>query len=124
MKANNSGLLQLFSINSDFSNEWNLFKTAANNTDRKLTLKVNQQHFPYWTKTLGMEDTITATFCSIDWKKNRLALATENVTFDGDADTGWSLLVDSTKAAPFNFLNKIRTENRIVYIAISYTAKA
>ncbi len=118
------GLLQLFNINHEFPGEWNLFKTAANNAERSLTLNLDKNHFPYWTKPLGMEDTLTATFCSIDLRKNRLTIATENVDFTGDADTGWSLTIDNTKTVPFNFLNKIRTENRMVYVAISYLAKS
>ncbi len=124
LQAPDGELLQLFNINSEFANEWNVFKAAANNADRKLTLNINKNNFPYWTKPLGMEDAITGTFCSIDWKKNRLTIATENQPFAGDADTGWSLTIDNTKAVPFNFLNKIRTENRIAYIAVSYMAKS
>ncbi|HRP31191.1 MAG TPA: hypothetical protein PKV73_04850 [Agriterribacter sp.] len=118
------GLLQLYSLNSEFANEWNLFKTAANNADRKLTLQINKNNFPYWTKSLGMEDALTATFCSIDMKKKRLTIATENQDFSGDAVAGWNLTIDNTKAVPFNFLNKARTENRTVYVVVSYLAKS
>lgn len=117
-------LLQLFNINHDFPNEWNLFKTAVNNAQRKLMLNVDKNYFPYWTKPLGMEDTITATFCSIDWKKKRLTIATENMDFTGDADTGWSLTIDNAQNVLFAFLNKVRTENRNAYVAISYKAGA
>jgi hypothetical protein len=120
----NDELLQLFNINHDFPNEWNLFRTATNNLQRKLILNVDKNNFPYWTKPLGMEDTITATFCSIDWKKKRLALATESIDFTGDADTGWSLTIDNTQNVLFGFLNKVRTENRNAYVAISYKAKS
>jgi hypothetical protein len=120
----NDELLQLFNINHDFPNEWNLFKTAASNAERQLTLNVSKNHFPYWTKPLGMEDTITASFCSIDWNKKRLALATENIDFTGDADTGWSLTIDNAQNVIFGFLNKVRTENRNAYVAISYKAKS
>ena len=124
LQAADGGLLQLFNVNNEFANEWNLFKTAANNANRKLILNVNKNNFPYWTKPLGMDDTIVATFCSIDWKKNRLTIATENQNFDGGADNGWRLTIDNTKAIPFNFLNKIRTENRNSYVAISFMAKS
>ncbi|HEX5026892.1 MAG TPA: hypothetical protein VFV68_16540 [Agriterribacter sp.] len=124
LQAPDGGLLQLFNINGEFADEWNVFKTAMNNADRSLTLNINTSHFPYWTKPLGMDDVITATFCSIDWKKNRLTIATENQDFDGDADAGWNLTINNTKAIPFNFLNKIRTENRVVYMAVSYRAKS
>jgi hypothetical protein len=124
LQSPESGLLQLFSINHDFPNEWNLFQTAASDAQRKLTLKVDKNSFPYWTRPIGMEDTLTASFCSIDWKKKRLAIATENLDFDGDAATGWSLTVDNTRAALFSFLNKVRNENRKAYLAISYQAKS
>ena len=118
------GLLQLFNVNHEFANDWQLFKSATNNADRKLNLAIDKEHFPYWTKPLGIDDIIKATFCSIDWKKNRLTIATENIDFDGDADVGWSLTIDNTKPVPFNFLNKIRNENRNVYVAISYMARS
>jgi hypothetical protein len=118
------GLLQLFNINHEFANEWNLFKSASSDALRNFKLKIDKNSFPYWTKPLGMDDTITATFCSIDWKKNRLTIATENIDFNGDADSGWDLTIDNTKAVPFNFLNKIRKESRIAYVVISYKAKS
>ena len=124
LQVPDGGLLQLFNINHEFANEWQLFRSAANNNDRKLTLALDKNNFPYWTRPLGMEDTLTATFCSIDWKKNRLSIATENLNFAGDADGGWNLTIDNTKAVPFNFLNKIRTENRNAYVVISYMAKS
>lgn len=124
LQAPAGGLLQLFSINSEFANEWNLFKTAANNAERSLTLNINKNNFPYWTKSLGMDDSLTATFCSIDWKKKRLTIAAENQALDGDADNGWNLTIDNTKAVPFNFLNKVRTENRVAYVVVSYSAKS
>ena len=118
------GLLQLFTINNEFGTEWQLFRTAANDANRKLILNVNKNHFPYWTKPLGMEDTLVASLCYIDWDKNKLSMAAENVSFDGDADTGWILTIDNTKPIPFNFLKKIDKENRKCYIAISYLAKS
>ena len=124
LQAPDGGLLQLFNITHDFPNEWNLFKTAVSDTQRKLTLTVDKNNFPYWTKPLGMEDTITASFCSIDWKKKRLAIATENLDFTGDADTGWTLTIDQTKNVLFSFLNKVRNENRNACVTISYVAKS
>ncbi len=124
LQAPDGGLLQLFSINSEFANEWNLFKTSPNNMDRKLTLTINKNHFPYWVKALGMDDVITATFCSIDWKKNRLIIATENQDFVGDETAGWTLTIDNNNTVPFNFLNKSRTDKRITYVVVSYKAKS
>jgi hypothetical protein len=124
LQAENGELLQLFNINHDFPNEWNLFNTATSNANRKLTLNINKNHFPYWTKPLGLEDELTASFCSIDWKKKRLVLAPENLDFTGDAETGWSLTIDDSNNVLFGFMNKIRTDKRIAYIAISYKAKS
>jgi hypothetical protein len=120
----NDGMLQLFSLNHDFPNEWNLFRTAADNASRKLIIRLDRNSFPYWTRPLGLEDTVTATFCSIDWKKNRLSIAPENLEFTGDADSGWSLEIDSSQNVIFNFLNKIRSENRNAVVVISYKAKS
>jgi hypothetical protein len=71
-----------------------------------------------------VEDTIVATFCSIDLTKNKLNTAIANIEFTGDADTGWSLTIDSTKEVPFGFLKKVNTDKRIAYVAISYLAKS
>ncbi len=124
LQAEDGTLLQLFNINHDFPNEWNLFVTAASNATRKLTINIDKNSFPYWTKPLGLDDSLTASFCSIDWKKRRLALAPENLDFTGDAETGWNLIVDGTSNVLFGFLNKIRTEKRIAYLAVSYRAKS
>lgn len=118
------GLLQLYTLNNEFASEWQLFRSAADDSSRQLVLNVNQSHFPYWTKPLGMEDTIVASLCYIDWEKNKLTIASENVPFDGDADAGWTLTIDTTKSVPFNFLKKINTESRKCYIVISYLAKS
>ncbi len=118
------GLLQLFNVNQDFGSEWQLFRTAASDAVRKLVLQVDKGMFPYWTKPIGMEDELVATFCSIDMSKNKLAIAAENVPFTGDAATGWSLTIDSAKAVPFAFLKKVNNEKRVAYVAISYVAKS
>lgn len=124
LQTDEGALLQLFDINHEFASEWQFFVSATNNNERKLDIALDKNNFPYWTKPLGMEDTITATFCSIDWTKKRLSLATENVDFGGNADDGWTLTIDNTNGAVFNFLNKVRTEKRIVYMAVSYKAKS
>jgi hypothetical protein len=124
LQAADGSLLQLFNINHEFGSEWQLFRTAANDASRKLVLKIDKHLFPYWTKPLGMDDTIVATFCSVDWTKNRLNIATENITLDGDATNGWTLTIDNTKPVPFNFLKKINAENRIAYVAVSFMAKS
>lgn len=122
LQAPDGGLLQLFSINHEFGNEWQLFTSAASDPVRKLVLKVDTGNFPYWTKPLGMDDALTASFCSVDVKKNRLSLATENIDFEGDAVAGWSITIDNTKPAVFNFLKKVLADKRNAYIAISYRA--
>lgn len=118
------GLLQLYTINNEFASEWQVFRTASSDTTRNFVININKSHFPYWTKPLGMEDTIVATLCFIDWSNNRLTIAGENVQFDGDADAGWSLTVDNTKSIPFNFLKRMMNENRKCYLLISYLAKS
>jgi hypothetical protein len=123
LQAPETGLLQLFNINNEFANAWMLFKTAANDGVRKLNLVLDTNSFPYWTKPLGMEDALTATFCSIDLKKNKLVVATQNVDFTGDADTGWSLTIDNTKTVAFNFLKSANAQKRNVVMVVSYMAK-
>jgi hypothetical protein len=110
-------LVQLFTLNYDFSTAWHQFAAAATDSVRKLQLSLTKDRFPYWVKPLGIDDTLTATFVSIDWKKNKLTLAPQNVTFDGDAESGWSLNIDNT-AAVFPFLKKNR--NGKVYLLVSY----
>jgi hypothetical protein len=53
-----------------------------------------------------------------------LSIAPENLEFTGDADSGWSLEIDSSQNVIFNFLNKIRSENRNAVVVISYKAKS
>ena len=114
-------LLQLFSINYDFSTAWHQFTAAASDAVRKLEIAIDKNHFPYWTNPLGMEDSLTATFCCIDWTKRRLTLATKTIQFQGDEINGWNLLVNNTNAEIFSFLKK-NIKNKI-YLAVSYTAK-
>ncbi len=118
------GLLQLFTINNEFGTEWQLFRSASDDATRKLVLNIDKSHFPYWTKPLGMEDTIVASLCYIDWDKSKLTMAAENVPFDGDANTGWSLSIDNTKTVPFNFLKNLIANNKKCYILISYLSKS
>ncbi|HEX6429575.1 MAG TPA: hypothetical protein VF008_17910 [Niastella sp.] len=115
-------LLQLFSINYDFTNAWHSFTTAANDPQRVLNIKIDKNHFPYWTKTLGMEDGLTATFSCIDWKKKRLTLATKTIAFQGDAENGWTLQINNTNAEIFAFLKKNMANK--VYLSVSYAALA
>ena len=110
-------LLQLFGLSSDFGDEWNQFRQAADDASRTLELSVGEDDFPYWLKRLGMSDTLVATFGVIDWSKNKLTIAPATVTLDGDVDNGWTLSVDQNSDV-FAFLKKNRANK--VYMAISY----
>jgi hypothetical protein len=118
-------LLQLFSINYDFAAAWHAFTTAGTDAQRVLNIKVDKNNFPYWTKTLGMSDGLTATFSCIDWSKKRLTLAAKTIAFTGDAETGWTLQLTSTTpnaAEIFAFLKKNMANK--VYLSVSYMAEA
>ena len=104
---------------SDFGDEWNRFKQAADDASRTLELTVSEDDFPYWLKRLGMSDTLVATFGVIDWSKNKLTIAPATVALAGDADSGWTLSVDEDSPV-FAFLKN--RANR-VYMAISYMMK-
>lgn len=110
-------LIQLFSVNYDFPGEWHLFTSATNDAQRKLEVILAKLHFPYWAGKIGINDSLTASFCRIDWNKKRLVLAPQTITLDPEGD-GWKCKVDNTKAAVFNFL-KNNQANKL-YMAISY----
>lgn len=114
-------LLQLFTLNHDFSTSWHRFASAANDGERILELAVSKDQFPYWVKPLGMEDALTATFAAIDWNKNRLTLAPQTVNLAGDAETGWTLNINNASPV-FPFLKKYR--NGKVYMAVNYLMKS
>jgi Tc toxin complex TcA C-terminal TcB-binding domain len=117
--ADPKGMLQLTSLKYDFGDAWHVFSTAADDDERKLTLELNEDNFPYWVKSLGMGDTLTGTFAVVDWQKRKLSLAPATVSFDGDHSAGWSVSVDKTSPV-FPFLKNHRADN--VYMAVSYTA--
>lgn len=123
LQAPEGGLLQLYNVGQEFANAWHLFTSAPTDAARKLNISVNQNNFPYWTRVLGLDDILTATFCSIDLKKNKLIVATQNVDFEGDATVGWNLQVDSSKNTVFNFLKSALNQKRNVYVLIAYKAK-
>ncbi|PKN89332.1 MAG: toxin [Deltaproteobacteria bacterium HGW-Deltaproteobacteria-1] len=110
-------LLQLFCLNYDFSSNWHAFTSAGNDNVRKLDIGVDADRFPYWTSPLGMDDSLVATFSAIDWKKNKLTVATKTVTFTGDHAGGWSLAIDKN-ADVFPFLKKNMSGK--VYMTVSY----
>jgi hypothetical protein len=114
-------LLQLFALNSEFGDAWNAFVTAGAAADRKLNLSLSQDDFPYWTKRLGMSDTLVATFGAIDWTKNKLTIAPATVPLAGDAAGGWTLAIDDDSPV-FAFLTKNRPGR--VYMAVSYTMES
>jgi hypothetical protein len=114
-----ANLLQLFCLNYDFADAWHAFTAAPNDAARHLVAGLTTDHFPYWLKRLGMDDTLVATFAVIDWKKGRLTLGPATVTLDGDVAGGWTL--DVVQASPiFAFLKK-NLANK-VYMAVSYAA--
>lgn len=115
------GLLQLFCINYDFSNAWHAFTTAPNDAERQFTVRVNLNHFPYWATQTGMGDALTATVCSIDARKGKLAVAPATVELLGDASNGWDLSVDEGSPI-FSFLKKCATDGTKAYMTISYAA--
>ena len=68
-----------------------------------------------------MDDVLKASFGSIDWKKNRLTLAPQQVDFTGDEATGWTLRL--TKTSPvFAFLKKNRLNK--VHMGVVYAMKS
>jgi hypothetical protein len=111
------GLIQLFNINQEFPNEWYSFTSGAD----KLAIMINKDNFSYWASKSVFGD-LTATICSIDWTKKRLSLATENPDVAGDETTGWTITVDNSKPGLKSFLNKVKSNIQIAYMAISYTA--
>ncbi len=114
------GLLQLLCLNYDFSTSWHRFVSENNDAVRKLEITVNKDYFPYWVKPLGMDDALKATFACIDWKKNRLTLAPQQIDFTGDEINGWSLTIDKDSPV-FAFLKKNKMNK--VYMAVVYAMK-
>jgi hypothetical protein len=114
-------LLQLTTLNYDFSQAWYKFTSAASDADRKLDLAVGKDRFPYWVNPMGMDDNLVATFCCIDWQKNKLTLATATITLAGDATAGWTASVDNSSPV-FPFLKKNLAGK--VYMALSFAMKS
>jgi len=110
-------LAQLFSLNHDFPDAWRPFVTAVDDAHRTMTLSVTTDHFPYWVRTLGMEDQIVATFAVIDASKHKLSVAPAALPLAGDAANGWTLTVDQSSPV-FAFLKKYRAGT--MHMTISY----
>ena len=68
-----------------------------------------------------MDDVLKATFGSIDWKKNRLALAPQQVNFTGDEVNGWNLTIDKDSPV-FAFLKKNKLNK--VHMGVVYAMKS
>ncbi len=116
-----AGLLQLFTLNSDFGGPWSAFASAPDDASRKLELTLTQDHFPYWVSRLGMDDQVVATFAVIDWQKNKLTIAPAKVALTApNGAAGRTLTVDQTSTPVFSFLKKNRDAR--VYMAVSYMA--
>jgi hypothetical protein len=110
-------LLQLFCVNQDFGTEWQRFASAADDNSRKLNLLLEDDDFPYWAKILGMDDTITASFCCIDWNKHKLTIAPKSVDVLRTPNNGWAVSIDKNSEV-FAFL-KMNMTNK-VYMAVAY----
>ncbi|PSL45404.1 hypothetical protein CLV51_104106 [Chitinophaga niastensis] len=115
---NTGNLLQLLSLNQDFSTDWYRFTAAANDNVRKLDIHLQPDNFPYWAMSLGMKDAITISFCCIDWSKHKLIMATNTLSIIKDPITGWNISIDKNSNI-FPFLKKNAGNN--VYMAISYS---
>ena len=112
-----SGLLQLFCLNSDFSTSWDNFAAAAGNTG-SLAVTVSGEQLPYRVSQLGTADNLVAAFCCIDWNKNKLVVALNTLTFEGDQSTGWTLSIDDPLDEVFKFLKKHKSSK--IYMAVSF----
>lgn len=117
------GLLQLFCLNIDFANAWHAFASASNDTERRFAVSLTMDHFPYWASQTLMANALTATVCSIDAQKGRLAIAPATVELLGDASNGWILSVDE-ESPVFSFLKKHAANRSKVYMTVSYGATA
>jgi Tc toxin complex TcA C-terminal TcB-binding domain len=110
-------LLQLFCLNQDFGTEWQRFISAADDNSRKLNLLLEDDDFPYWAKILGVDDTITASFCCIDWNKHKLTIAPKTVDVLRMPNNGWAVSLDKNSEV-FAFLKKNMANK--VYMAVAY----
>jgi hypothetical protein len=113
------GLLQLFSLNNEFPTEWATFGDATDDATRVLSLRVGRDQFPYWLRRSGMSDALTATFSVIDWERNQLTVAPAATALAGDANNGWTLVVDQDSPS-FAFLKQHRTKR--VSMTLAYAA--
>ena len=113
-------LERLFTLPDDFADAWSTFGAAANDNLRTLELALTQDHFPYWVKRLGMDDTILATFAVVDEGKHKLSLAPAAIALDGDAENGWTLTIDDGSPV-FPFLKKHLAGR--VYMTVSYATE-
>lgn len=111
------GLTQMFCLNSDFSNEWHRF-INADSTNRKLEISFSKEQFPYWVNPLGVEFTITLSFCYIDLAGKKVSINTNSlpqITGSGP----WGFHVDSSNQQFSNWLYDNRNEK--IYMAVSYS---
>lgn len=110
--------VQLYTLNNDFPNEWNLFVQAPNDTVRQLNITLDKNYFPYWVNPLDMDDTVKAQFCAIEWDKHRLVICTQDIILSGGADIGWTLGITNGNTTIFNFLKNHKDTK--VYMALSF----
>ena len=114
-------LMQLFTLNHDFGPAWHGFASAGSDADRKLSIGVATEMFPYWLKKTGMDDSLVATFSVIDFAKGKLTLAPAVQPFVGDAEAGWTLDV-AQGSSVFPFLKKCAAAGATVHMSVSYAA--
>jgi hypothetical protein len=113
-------LFQLFCLNNDFGNAWPQFVDAMSDGDPEITIAIDQDRFPYWVQRLGMDVQLIATFATIDWTGNKLAVAASTVEFDVDSQAGgWTITIDDASTdVVFRFLEKY--SDKKIYMAVSY----
>ncbi len=122
--GNGESMVQLFNLNHNFPDEWNTFRNAENDSERILSVHLSKEDFPYWTRVLGMEDSLVVTFCTLDFSKNKVVVASENIALTGDESSGWNLEIDNSSSVPFNFLKKIYERDQEGFMVVSYQAKS
>lgn len=112
-------LVQLFTLNYEFGQEWSRFASAPSDADRQLHLDVTTEMFPYWLKKFGMDDALVATFSVIHFAKGKLTLAPAVQPFAGNAEVGWTLDV-AQGSSVFPFLKKYAAAGATVHMSVSY----
>ncbi|WP_299518803.1 hypothetical protein [uncultured Serinicoccus sp.] len=112
-----AALHHLLSLRTDHPNEWHAFRTATDDANRALSIRIDPTTFPYWARRVGLDDGLAATFAVSDIDRSRLTVAPAPVQLAGDADSGWTLDVDQTSPV-FGFLKAHANED--VQVNVDY----